>query len=51
MGPIGMPEMIMIFLIMGILVISVLAAVGIAIFLTKRERKPPASPPPLPPEN
>lgn len=46
MGPIGMPEMIMI-LIVGILVLGLPALIAIGVLLyTRRNSPPPASPPP-----
>jgi predicted membrane protein len=43
------PDLIIIFLILGMLVAAVLAVVGIVVFVTRRGRRPtPNSPPPLP---
>ncbi len=50
MGPIGMPEMIMIFIVLAMLAGSALAVAGLVYFLVKKTNKPPG-PPTLPPQN
>ena len=51
-----MPELIMIFIVLLMMVGVPLAIVGLVLFLVKRSNKPPlpmppSPPPPLPPEN
>lgn len=50
MGPIGMPELIMIFIVLAMLAGGALAVGGIVWFVLKKTNKSPG-PPPLPPEH
>lgn len=50
MGPLGMPELIMIFIVLALMAGGALAVAGIVYFVVKKTNKPPG-PPTLPPQH